>query len=50
MERAGKLLRENRGNITEVANSVGISNPSYFTKCFRDYFGVSPKDYSKHGK
>ena len=50
MERAGKLLREYGGNITEVANSVGISNPSYFTKCFRDYFGISPKDYSKHSK
>ena len=50
MERAGKLLRENRGNITEVANSVGISNPSYFTKCFKDYFGVSPRDFSKYDK
>lgn len=47
MEKAGKLLSGTRGNITEVANSVGISNPSYFTRCFREYFGVSPKDFSK---
>ena len=50
MERAGKLLMEGRHNITEVANSVGISNPSYFTRCFRDYFGISPKDYSMRVK
>lgn len=50
MEKAGILIRGNQGNITEVANSVGISNPSYFTKCFKDYFGISPKDYSKQGR
>jgi len=48
LEKAAELLLKKGGNVTEVANSVGISNPSSFTKSFRDYFGVSPKDYSKH--
>lgn len=47
LEKAADLLRTKAGNITEIANSVGISNPSNFTKAFRNYFGVSPKDYWK---
>jgi signal transduction histidine kinase/DNA-binding response OmpR family regulator/streptogramin lyase len=48
LEKAAKLLLSKKGNITEIANSVGLSNPSNFTKSFRKYFGVSPKDYAKH--
>ena len=47
MEKAAELLSRNAGNITEVANSVGISNASGFSKAFREYFGVSPKKYSR---
>jgi len=48
LEKAAELLLNKGGNVTEVANSVGISNPSSFTKSFRNYFGVSPKDYANH--
>jgi AraC-like DNA-binding protein len=48
LEKAAELLLTKACNITEAANSVGISNPSNFTKAFRNYFGVSPKDYLKH--
>ena len=47
LERAAELLKTHTGNITEVSNSVGISNPSGFTKAFKKYFGVSPKDFAK---
>jgi len=47
LERASALLRQNSGNITEIANSVGISNPSGFTRAFRNYFGISPRDYAR---
>ena len=30
--------------IAEVAYDVGFSAPSYFTKCFRDEFGISPSE------
>ncbi len=46
LETGAAYLLSNTGNITEISNSVGISNPSYFTKCFKKYFGVSPKDYA----
>ena len=42
------LFEDPDGNITEIANSVGISNPSNFTKSFRKYFGKSPKDFFKN--
>jgi len=50
LEKAAELLRNKKGSIAEISNSVGISNPSGFTKAFRNYFGVSPKEYSKQKK
>jgi signal transduction histidine kinase/CheY-like chemotaxis protein/ligand-binding sensor domain-containing protein len=47
LEKGAELLRRKSGNFTEIANSVGISNPANFTKSFRIYFGVSPKEYEK---
>jgi len=45
LEHGADLLLKKAGNITEIANSVGISNPSYFTRAFKNYFGISPKNY-----
>jgi signal transduction histidine kinase/ligand-binding sensor domain-containing protein/DNA-binding response OmpR family regulator len=42
---ASKLLMQNFGNISEVALEVGFSNPAYFSKCFRDQFGLTPSEY-----
>ncbi|MDP4224179.1 MAG: DNA-binding response regulator, partial [Bacteroidota bacterium] len=47
LEKAAELLTGKAGNVTEVANSVGISNPATFTRAFRTYFGVLPKEYVK---
>jgi AraC-like DNA-binding protein len=33
--------------IAEVAYDVGFSSPSYFTKCFKDEFGVSPRELNQ---
>lgn len=30
--------------IAEVAYEVGFSAPSYFTKCFKDEYGMLPGD------
>lgn len=48
LEKAAGLIARKAGNIAGIANSVGMENPSNFTKAFRSYFGVSPKDYVKH--
>ena len=47
LKRAASLLEKNESSITEILMSVGFSNPSYFTRCFKAYFGVTPKEYQK---
>jgi len=43
LERAGSLLRQRGGNVAEIAYQVGFNNLSYFAKCFREKFGLTPK-------
>jgi len=45
MKVAARMIREKRGNLAEISMSVGISNPSYFSRIFREFYGVSPKDF-----
>ncbi len=45
LKQAAYLLVNNNVNISEVAYKVGFSSHSYFTSSFRDYFGMSPKDF-----
>ena len=33
--------------ISEVAYSVGYNDPRYFSKSFRQFYGVSPSQYGK---
>jgi len=35
LDRAAQLLREDFGNVTEVSDAVGFSDPYYFSKCFK---------------
>ena len=40
--KADQLLRSKDMNISEVAYAVGFTSPSYFSKCFKDEFGMQP--------
>jgi YesN/AraC family two-component response regulator len=42
--RAKKMIEEQKGNISEIAYSVGFSSPQYFTRCFKEEFGYPPSD------
>ena len=47
LERAAHLLRTTSHSVNEISNLVGFSYASYFTKCFKEKYGVLPKDYVK---
>ena len=42
MTKALNLIKERRLNISEIALEVGYNNPSYFSKCFQEKYGVAP--------
>jgi AraC-like DNA-binding protein len=47
LQRAKQLLDSSQYNISEVAYTVGFSNPKYFSTCFKEKFKLSPSDYLK---
>ncbi len=42
LQKAAKMLQETELTASEIAFEVGFSNPSYFTKCYREYYGYPP--------
>jgi len=45
VKRAEQLLRTKRFTVAEVMNETGFTNHSYFSKCFRKLYHISPKEY-----
>ena len=45
LKQAAYLLANNKVSISEVVYRVGFSSHSYFTTAFREYFGMSPKEF-----
>lgn len=49
MKHACMMLLSRTQNISEIAYAVGFTTPKYFTKCFKEEFGVTPSEYlQKH--
>jgi AraC-like DNA-binding protein len=47
LKKAYQLLSTTEANISEVTYDVGFTSPSYFSKCFKDYYNESPTDFVK---
>lgn len=45
LKKAEMLLKQKRMTISEVAFTVGFSDPKYFSKSFRSQFGKTPTEY-----
>ena len=44
---AAQLLKKSEINISQAGYAVGFNNHSYFAKCFKEQFGISPSDFTK---
>ena len=47
LEKAGKLLASRKYQVSEVAVMVGIEDQRYFSKLFKKYYGVPPKEFGR---
>ena len=47
LKRAASLLAGTEKTIAEITYEVGFSSPSYFTKCYKEYFGENPTEFLK---
>ena len=45
LKRAAQLLADERQNVADIAYAVGFNNPKYFSKYFKEEFGVLPSVY-----
>jgi AraC-like DNA-binding protein len=45
LQRAVDLLKNKTGTVAEIAYRVGFGSQAYFTKCFHEQFGCSPKEF-----
>lgn len=43
--RGKQLLESTDRSVSEIAYDVGFTAPSYFAKCFKDEFGISPGEF-----
>lgn len=47
LQRAKEMLEAGTGNVSEICYDVGFSSPAYFSKAFKDAFGISPSEVRK---
>ena len=47
MQRAAQLLAQEAGTISEIAYAVGFNDPKYFSRLFRQVYGVSPSEFEE---
>ena len=45
LKAAKAQLRTSRKSVAEIAEELGFTDASYFTKTFRSVFGMTPKEY-----
>lgn len=47
LKKAAMFLRQDKLSVSEIMYLVGFSNASYFTRCFREAYGLSPKEFAR---
>jgi len=47
LQSAMEMLQQNLGTASEIAFRTGFGSPTYFNKCFHDYYGYPPGEVKK---
>lgn len=47
LKKAASLLASTEKTISEISFEVGFNSPSYFAKCYREFFGENPTEFLK---
>ena len=50
LKKAAQLLGSTEKTVAEIAYEVGFNSPSYFAKCYREFFGENPTDFLRRNK
>lgn len=48
LQKSTQLLIAPDLSVNEIAYEVGFNTPSYFTRCFKQQFGIAPSEYKAH--
>ena len=48
INKAVQLIESGEFSITQIAYMVGINDPRYFSKCFKQKMGMTPTEYRDH--
>ncbi|MBE0680168.1 MAG: helix-turn-helix domain-containing protein [Bacteroidales bacterium] len=47
LHKAHEMLQQNLGNVSEISYRVGFGSPTYFNKCFHEYYGYPPGEVKR---
>lgn len=47
LQKAHEMLLQNLGTVSEISYRVGFGSPTYFSKCFHEYYGYPPGEVKK---
>ncbi|POY44735.1 AraC family transcriptional regulator [Avibacterium gallinarum] len=50
MQQASMLLKTTQKNILTIALDIGYQSEAYFSRVFKQYYGISPNQYRKQGE
>jgi AraC-like DNA-binding protein len=50
LKKSLELLRNSGKTVAEIAFEVGFTSASYYTRCFKDVFMMTPSEYIKKNK
>jgi len=50
LKKAVNLLADGNLTVSQVAYDCGFTDPAYFSRVFKEYYKVAPKDFATHSK